>query len=88
MSYPTYHYADVVREIDNWYEDNPEYIKAIKALETVEKIQHFLEMEIEITEERMKEPTYVFDGIKVSAEQEQELQKSHIRFCKDMLRVI
>jgi len=88
MSKPTYYCIDVVREIDNWYEDNPEYEKGIKALETVEEIEHFLEMEIWQTGERLKEPCYMFDGVEVSTEQAQELNKSHIRFCKGILRII
>ncbi len=88
MSKPTYYCADIVREIDNWYEDNPEYAKGIKALETVEVIDEFLESEIFQAEERMKEPCYMFDGVEVSEEQEMKLNKSHIRFCDGILEVI
>lgn len=74
---------------------NEAYKMAISALEnqknsnkTVEEIKHFLEVEIEQTEERLKEPCYMFDGVEVSKEQAQELNKSHIRFCKGILRII
>jgi len=88
MSKPTYYAKDVIGQIDKWYEENPEYKKGFKALETVEEIEHFLEAEIWQTEERLKEPCYIFDGIEVSAEQARELNKSHIRFCKGILRII
>ncbi len=88
MSKPTYYAKDVIRQIDEWYEDNPEYTKGIKALETVEEIEQFLEVEICKTEERLEEPCYMFDGVDVSEEQERELNKSHIRFCKGILKII
>ncbi len=88
MSKPTYYAKDVIGQIDEWYEDNPEYAKGIKALETVEEIEHFLEVEICQTEERLKEPCYMFDGVKVSSEQAKELNKNHIRFCEGILKII
>ncbi len=88
MSKPTYYAKDVIGQIDEWYEDNPEYAKGIKALETVEEIEHFLEVEILLTEDRMKESYYMFDGVEVSEKQEKELNKSHIRFCKGILKII
>lgn len=69
-------------------EVNTEYEKGIKALEIVEEIEHFLEAEICQTEERLKEPCYAFDGAKVSTEQAKELNKSHIRFCNGILKII
>lgn len=60
----------------------------IVALETVEEIKQFFEAEIEQTEERLKEPCYMFDGVEVSEEQAEELNKSHIRFSKGILRII
>ena len=86
MSKPTYYAKDVIGQIDKWYEENPEYEKGFKALGTIEEIEHFLEVEICQTEERLKEPCHMFDGVEVSAEQAQKLNKSHIRFCKGILR--
>ncbi len=88
MSYPTYYAKDVIGQIDEWYEDNPEYKKGIKALETVEEIEQFFEVEICKTEERLEEPCYMFGSTKVSPEQARKLNKSHIRFCKEILKII
>lgn len=53
------------------------------------EIKHFFEMEIEQAEERMKEefnPT--FNGLLVGHEFQIELSKGHIRFCKEVLRML
>lgn len=65
------------------------YETAIDFMEKYEEIKHFFEMEIKQTEERMKEefnPT--FNGLVVGHEFQIELNKGHIRFCKEVLRML
>lgn len=60
-----------------------------KAEDTKEEIKHWLEMEIELAKERMnlKENT-MFNGVEVGREKQIELNKGHIRFCKEVLKML
>lgn len=62
---------------------------AFESVSKLEEMKHFFEMEIVQAEERMKEelnPT--FNGLVVGREFQLELNKGHIRFCKEVLRML
>ena len=52
----------------------------------IEEIEHFLEMEIEITKDR--HDVMAYDGIVVDADTAKQLNQSHIRFCEKILKMI
>lgn len=53
------------------------------------ELKHFLEMEIKQAEERMKEESNpTFNGLIVGREFQLELNKGHIRFCKEVLKML
>lgn len=65
------------------------YGTVIDFMEKYEELKHFLEMEIKQAEERMKEefnPT--FNGLIVGNEFQIELNKGHVRFCKEVLKML
>lgn len=65
------------------------YETAIDFMEKYEELKHFLEMEIVQAEERMKEefnPT--FNRLVVRREFQIGLNKGHIRFCKEVLKIL
>lgn len=65
------------------------YETAIDCMEKHEELKHFLEMEIAQTEERMKEEfNPAFNGLVVGLEFQLELNKGHIRFCKEVLKML
>lgn len=65
------------------------YETAIDFMEKYEELKHFLEMEIVQAEERMKEEfNTTFNGLVVGREFQLELNKGHIRFCKEALRML
>ena len=54
-----------------------------------EALKHFLEAEIEITSERLKDTSnQAYDGVFVGAEEAKKLKENHIRFCKQLLKMI
>lgn len=62
---------------------------AFESVSKLEELKHFFKREIEEAEERMKEefkPT--FNGVLVGYEFQTELNKGHIRFCKEVLRML
>lgn len=49
----------------------------------IEEIKHWFEMEIVLTEERMKlKHNPMFNGVEVGHEKQIELNKAHIRYCE------
>lgn len=65
------------------------YETAIDFMEKYEELKHFLEMEIVQAEERMKEEfNLTFNGLVVGREFQLELNKGHIRFCKEVLKIL
>lgn len=65
-----------------------EEAKGRNALEKLEEIKHWLEFEIERAEKYKNIVTNVFDGLEVGFELATQLQDSHIRFCKEILKMI
>ena len=62
---------------------------AIYCMEKYGEFKHFLEMEIKQSEERMKEESNpTFNGLIVGNEFQIELNKGHIRFCKEVLKML
>ena len=58
-------------------------------LEKYEEINHFFEMEIEQANERVESlHNPMFNGVEVGKEKQIELNKAHIRFCKQALKMI
>lgn len=54
-----------------------------------EELKHFLEAEIEITSEWLKdEANPCYDGVCVGVEEARKLKEHHIRFCQRMLAMI
>lgn len=53
-----------------------------------DKVKEFLEKEIEISERREHTYSNCFDGVLVGHEKVMELLESHIRFCKNVLKVM
>lgn len=54
-----------------------------------EELKHWLLDEIEQAKERMEiEHNTVFDGVQVTHEQQIALNKGHIRFCEQILKMI
>lgn len=65
------------------------YETAIDCMEKYEESKHFFEIEIEQAEERMKEEfNPAFNGLIVGNEFQIELNKGHIRFCKEVLKML
>lgn len=63
--------------------------EAANIIRNVCELKHFLEMEIVQAEERMKEEfNHTFNGIVVGREFHLELNKGHIRFCKEVLKIL
>lgn len=55
----------------------------------VDEVAGFLQSEISRAEERMEiNGNYMYDGVKVGEEQQKILNKSHIRFCKTILKIL
>lgn len=55
----------------------------------VDELVGFLQSEITRAEERMKiEGNYMYDGVKIGEEQQKVLNKSHIKFCKTILKIL
>ena len=58
-------------------------------LEKYEETKHFFEMEIEQANERMESlRNPMFNGVEVGEEKQIELNKAHIRFCEQVLKMI
>lgn len=58
-------------------------------LEKYEEVKHFFEMEIELANERMESPDNpMFNGVEVGYDKQIELNKAHVRFCEQVLRMI
>lgn len=54
-----------------------------------EELRHFLEVEIEITSERLKDKSNpCYDGVAVGVKEAQKLREHHIRFCEHLLAMI
>lgn len=63
--------------------------KIADILEKYEEVKHFFEMEMEHTNERMESldnPT--FNGVEVGYDKQIELNKAHVRFCEQVLKMI
>lgn len=55
----------------------------------VDEVVGYLQNEIKRAEERMEiKGNYMYDGVKVGEEQQKALNKSHIRFCKTILKIL
>lgn len=71
------------------YEECFEIVNNCANKDKYEELKHFIEMEIEQAEERMKEESNpTFNGLIVGNEFQIELNKGHIRFCKEVLKML
>lgn len=71
------------------YEECFEIVNNCVNEDKYEELKHFLETEIEQAEERMKEESNpTFNGLIVGHEFQIELNKGHIRFCKEVLKIL
>lgn len=63
--------------------------KVADILEKYEEVKHFFEMEIEQANERMESPDNpMFNGVEVGYDRQIELNKAHVRFCEQILKMI
>ena len=54
-----------------------------------EELKHFLECEIDITSERLKDKSNpCFNGVVVGAKEAHRLKELHIKFCQHMLAML
>ena len=55
----------------------------------LEELKHFLEVEIELTSERLKDKSNpAYDGVCVGAKEAEKLKENHIKFCQRLLAMI
>ena len=54
----------------------------------IEDVIHFFEMEIRLCKERSKAQTGYFNGIYVGRKESKELNKTHIKYCQDIINRI
>lgn len=63
--------------------------KIADILENHEKVKHFFEMEIKQANDRMESPDNpMFNGVEVGHDKQVELNKAHVRFCEQILKMI
>ena len=63
--------------------------KVADILEKHGEVSHFFEMEIEQANERMESPhNPMFNGVEVGNDKRIELNKAHVRFCEQILKMI
>lgn len=81
---------DVLNEASSGIWDIPrsEIEGVLSQIEDVE-LEHFLEVEIQLTTERLKDKSNpCYDGVCVGSTEAAELKKKHIKFCKQLLSII
>ena len=63
--------------------------KVADILEKYEEVKHFFEMDMEQANERMNSLyNPMFNGVEVGDDKQIELNKAHIRFCEQVLKMI
>ena len=72
------------------YDECGEWLnKVADILEKHGEVSHFFEMEIEQANERMESPhNPMFNGVEVGNDKRIELNKAHVRFCEQILKMI
>lgn len=76
-------FDDIARYIRRGFEPDKDEI-----LSKFEELKHWLDYEMERAKFRIKEPSSMYDGVKVGFDISPQLQERHIKFCGQILKIL